>query len=189
MIVMDDKLKIASHNSCSGEPCGNLISYFVIPFARCQSKTIDEQITFGVRMFDLRAKKVNGHYYPAHGCFRNKIPVEEYIKKINSCEDNVYATITYEGSLKNDDELNNFKSWISYIKDTYTHIHWGDICIKKPWTTIIKADPGFASSVSKFKHLDGSSWHTYLPIPWLWDKIYSRPHEFDNKQFTYYDFV
>lgn len=186
---MDDKLKIASHNSCSGEPRANFLSWLLTPFAKCQSKTIKEQLEYGVRMFDIRAKKVNGHYYPAHGPYRNKYPVEDYIKIFDEYPDDIYITITYEGSLNDEEMKKNFTSWITVLKSKYKNIHWGGIYIKKPWSTFMNSDPGFPNSVSKFKHLDGSSWHTYLPIPWLWDKIYSQPHEFDNKQFTYYDFI
>lgn len=40
-----------------------------------------------------------------------------------------------------------------------------------------------------FLPLDGKSWHTYLPIPWLWDRLYHRPHTFNADKFTFVDFL
>lgn len=37
--------------------------------------------------------------------------------------------------------------------------------------------------------LDGRSWHTYLPIPWLWKKIYYNKPEFNDDYYTNVDFL
>lgn len=36
---------------------------------------------------------------------------------------------------------------------------------------------------------DGHSWHTYIPIPWLWKKIYHNHPEFNAEQYTLVDFL
>lgn len=43
-------------------------------------------------------------------------------------------------------------------------------------------------TVQGFLPLDGRSWHTYLPIPWLFKKIYNDTPTFNNEYYTYVDF-
>ena len=40
-----------------------------------------------------------------------------------------------------------------------------------------------------FLPLGGRSWHTYLPIPWLWKRIYNDAPLFNNEYYTYVDFL
>ena len=40
-----------------------------------------------------------------------------------------------------------------------------------------------------FLPLDGHSWHTYIPIPWLWSKLYNNHPIFDDNSFTLVDFL
>lgn len=58
---------LGSHNSITGYPCPWYLRVFNI-FAKCQSKTIAEQLDAGVRFFDLRVKaKADGSCRFAHG--------------------------------------------------------------------------------------------------------------------------
>jgi hypothetical protein len=50
------KQLIATHNSATGEKPANILSWFLIPFCRTQSKTIKEQYEAGCRLFDLRVR-------------------------------------------------------------------------------------------------------------------------------------
>lgn len=189
-------LRIATHDSATGEKPANILSWLVIPFSRTQNKTISEQIEYGVRMFDLRAKSYKSEYHAAHGLFITKRTLEDIIAQINSVvNEDVYVTITYESKFKDEQDKQKFIDWVHEIKKKYNHITWGGIAVKYTdfdtivdWKIIEDAEGGFAS-VSKFVPLDGKTWQTYLPIPWLWDRIYSRPHEYSEDVFTYYDFV
>lgn len=40
-----------------------------------------------------------------------------------------------------------------------------------------------------FKVLDGTSWHTYLPIPFIWKKIYYNKVDFNNEVYQMVDFL
>ena len=44
-------------------------------------------------------------------------------------------------------------------------------------------------TVQGFLPLDGRSWHTYLPIPWLFKKIYNDTPTFNNEYYTYVDLL
>ena len=49
-------MKIATHDSATGERGQGFLSWLVTPFAKTQSKTIKEQYEAGCRMFDIRIK-------------------------------------------------------------------------------------------------------------------------------------
>ena len=188
--------KIATHNSATGEAPVDIFHYIVVPFTRNQSKTISQQIDAGVRMFDLRVKKYNGQYHSGHGLFTTKRSFEDITRQINNVSGRVYATITYEGRLCSKQEINEFYDYVRYITICYNHIIWGDVAVKYTnndlivdWLVIQKADNRYVESESKFLALDGKNWQSYIPIPWLWKKIYYDKPVFNNDKFTYIDFL
>ena len=60
-------MKIATHDSATGEKGKGLLSIIGTPFARTQSKTIEEQYVAECRMFDIRVKLIKGSFKCAHG--------------------------------------------------------------------------------------------------------------------------
>ena len=75
---------IGSHNSMSYLP---VRQWYLKPFgwmARCQSKTLGEQlITYGVRLFDFRVRfDVCGNLVFAHGPVQFKGDVEQYLSSL-----------------------------------------------------------------------------------------------------------
>lgn len=189
-------LKIATHNSATGET-PMWYSWLLIPFARCQSKTIKEQYEAGCRLFDIRFKLVGDKWRMAHGIFVIKRTAEDIIKEINSFEDSCSITITYEG---NSEHRDVFLGFIEKLKTLYTNIKYGPIAIKygkdskgvkSEYEYISYGDPNWIDKPSRshFVVLDGKTWHTYLPIPWLWKKIYYNKPEFSEDIYTYVDFL
>jgi len=179
---------IATHNSATGEKSKTFLHCLLIPFARTQSKSLAEQYKCGCRYFDLRARKINGTYYCAHGLWVSKMTLQSALETINSfATENVYVMISYEGTMKY--PIAEAKEFLNTIEN-YCHelkrVVITEVNVKKPvWknlTTAAKA-PKY---ISYYIVLDGRSWHTYIPIPWLWNRIYTRVHEFN---FNYYKFV
>lgn len=64
---------LGTHNSMTfGKPY-HWYGWFMIPFARCQSKNLKEQFIAGARCFDIRVRfDKNGEPYFCHGLFRIK---------------------------------------------------------------------------------------------------------------------
>ena len=189
------KLKIATHDSATGEKGKGLLSLIGTPFARTQSKTIKEQYEAGCRMFDIRLKLIKGEWRCAHGLWKSKRTALEILTEIDSFKDKCYVTLTYEGSGKKKEE---FVKFIDELKSTLKHITWGGISIKYgegsnlfkvKYDTISSYPKNWPACVSKFLPLNGSTWHILLPIPWLWKKIYYDKPEFNEKSFTYVDFL
>lgn len=159
---------IGTHNSATGEASKGLLSYLVIPFARTQSKTLKEQCEAGCRYFDLRVKYIKSTLYFAHGLWTSKTTLEEGLSTLNKYI-GIYAHIAYEGSLK-DEDIPKFISDVEQLMCKYDNIEYIYIAVKKPtWRTLKSINP--IQSIDRYVVLDGRSWHTYIPIPWLWDKL------------------
>lgn len=186
--------KIATHNSATGEKPLGLVSYFVIPFARTQSKTIREQYEVGCRMFDIRVRFHNNTLYCAHGLFITKRSAWDIINEINTFPEKCYVSITYEGKLSLSD-IPTFKELINHWKRVFNNINWGEIAvkytdndIKVDWDVLIPSDR-WERAIQGFLPLDGKTWQTYIPIPWLWKKIYFNKPKFNSDYYICVDFL
>lgn len=176
-------MKIATHNSATGEPGHGLISWLVTPFARCQSKTIQEQLKFGCRLFDIRVRLTDRGWVCAHGLWESECLVEDILSELNAYND-VYVNITYEGK-----GVPSFVSTVEKWHRTFRRIIFGTISIKKPKWLVIKVYNMLPSYFDGYMRLDWSSWHTWLPVPWLWKKLYHNHPVFSSDYFLMVDFL
>lgn len=187
-------MKIATHDSATGERGKGLLSILGTPFARTQSKTIKEQYDAGCRMFDIRLKLCGKEWRCAHGLWKSKRLAEDIIKEINSFTDTCYVTLTYEGKSKRKQE---FVEFVNKLQENYSHIHWGSIAIKygekaslfNVQYDYISYGKNWPASKSQFLGLGGSTWHILIPIPWIWKKIYYDKPQFNDQYFIYVDFL
>lgn len=60
---------IASHNSFTYCKPAHWWMYLILPFSRCQNKTISQQMQAGAVMLDLRLKSMGGSMRVAHGLY------------------------------------------------------------------------------------------------------------------------
>ena len=188
-------LKIATHDSATGERGKGLLSLIGTPFARTQSKTIKEQYEYGCRMFDIRLKLIRGQWRCAHGLWKSKRLAYDILNEINSFKDKCYVTLTYEGTNKKQTE---FVEFVDKLKNELKNIVWGTISVKYgEGSNLFKVQYGFISSAEKgfpggrqgFLPLNGSTWHILFPVPWLWKKIYNDNPVFSEDYYTYVDFL
>lgn len=189
------ELKIATHDSATGEKGKGFLSWLVTPFAKTQSKTIKEQYEAGCRSFDLRVKKIKDTWYCAHGVWKSKRTFEDIIQELALFKDRCQVSVTYEGKLDNNEEILDL---FNRKRVQYKHIIWGYLAVKygKDSTGVkVKYDilqqgqKGYEGGKQGFLPLDGRSWHTFIPIPWLWKKIYFNKPVFNTETFTYVDFL
>lgn len=188
-------LKIATHDSATGERGQGLLSYLVTPFAKTQSKTIKEQYEAGCRMFDIRVKLIDSQWYCAHGIWHTKRTAEDILTEINNFEESCYVTLTYEG---NSDNLFEYSLFVDSARHRWKNIIWGGVAIKYgknanilnvKYDYINPYPSDWPVTRRGFIPLDGTSWHILLPLPWLWKKIYyDKPTFFDNI-YTFVDFL
>lgn len=176
-------MKISTHNSVTGEAGHGILSWLVTPFSRCQSKTIVEQYKAGCRYYDIRVKYTKRGWICAHGLWESKKELPDILNHIDSFGD-CFVMLTYEGK-----PIEGFLDMVdAEIVNYYNKITFTSINAKKPtWKClrIYNNEP----LQGAFKSLDGSSWHTYIPIPWLWKRIYYNKPEFNDEYFKMVDFL
>lgn len=188
-------MKIATHDSATGERGQGFLSWLVTPFAKTQSKTLKEQYEAGCRMFDIRVRYADGAWRCAHGVWTSVRDVYSILHEIDSFEEKCYVSLTYEGDKSN---VTAFAQFVDTCKANHRNIHWGGIAVKYgegshlfkvKFEYLISYPQDFPMNERAFLPLDGSSWHILLPIPWLWKKIYHNRVEFDDKAYKYVDFL
>lgn len=175
-------MKIATHNSFTGEHGCGLLSAIGTPFARCQSKNLRQQYQAGARLFDLRIRKVHGRWVGAHGIWHTRRSALDMIRQLASYGD-CLAILTYEGD-KRDKDFAEFCALIAKVK-TY-NIHWVYFAVKKPvWDTFEVCDP--ATSVRQGFYVMGSDLRSVIPIPYVWRNTNRKP--FNDELYTLVDFL
>lgn len=188
-------IKIATHDSATGERGQGFLSWLVTPFAKTQSKSIKEQYEAGCRMFDIRVKLVGNEWKCAHGCWHTEKSATSILEEINNFKDECYVALTYEG---NADKAEQFKEYVEGLKTIFKRIIWGGIAIKygkdshlfKVSYDYLQPYPSnWPPNRQGFLPLDGKTWHILLPIPWLWKKVYNDVPTFDDKCYTFVDFL
>lgn len=184
-------MKIATHDSATGELGKGILSWIGTPFARTQSKTIKEQYQAGCRMFDIRVKLINNTWRCAHGMWVSKRTAEDIIKEIDGY--GCYMSLTYEGGKEHKVE---FVEFADKMQAECPNIKWGGIAIKygegsnlfKVKYEYIRPYKNWPICKQGFLPLDGRTWHILLPIPWLWKKVYGTP-ELSRHYYTIIDFL
>ena len=190
-------IKIATHDSATGERGHGLLSWLVTPFAKTQSKTIAGQYAAGCRSFDIRVRPARGRrksYVCAHGLWESERSAVDILGMIDRFSDRCQVCLTYEGTSEN---IEDFRQFAAELRQKFQWIIWGSACCKYnkrasakvDYVSVLPAEVGYSGGVQGFLPLDGRSWHTYLPIPWLWDRLYKRPHKFNEERFTFVDFL
>lgn len=190
-------MKIATHDSATGERGHGFLSWLVTPFAKTQSKTIAEQYAAGCRSFDIRVRPARGRrkgYVCAHGLWESERSAVDILGMIDRFPDRCQVCLTYEGTSEN---IEDFRQFATNLRHWFQWIIWGSACCKYnkrasarvDYVSVLPAEVGYSGGVQGFLPLDGRSWHTYLPIPWLWDRLYKRPHKFNEERFTFVDFL
>ena len=192
------KVKIATHDSATGEKGKGFLSFLVSPFAKTQSKTIKEQYDAGCRSFDIRVKKdSDGIFRCAHGLWMSRKSATEILSEINSFPEPCQVCVTYEWFIENQFDYGLYYYYCEWAKRSFKIITFGKFCIKYckrnsvkvSYDEVLPEDGKYEGGIQGFLPLDGRSWHTYLPIPWLWDRLYHRPHTFNTDKFTFVDFL
>ena len=192
------KMKIATHDSATGEKGKGFLSFLVSPFAKTQSKTIQEQYDAGCRSFDIRVRKdKDGIFRCAHGLWMSKRYASDILRQINSFPEPCQVCVTYEGCIENHYDYSDYQYYCEWCKNAFFNITFGKFCIKYDkrnsvkvsYNEVLPEDKNYEGGIQGFLPLDGRSWHTYIPIPWLWDRLYHRPHTFNTDKFTFVDFL
>lgn len=93
---------IGTHNSMTYLRPARWYGWLMIPFARCQSKTLVKQYAAGARCFDIRIRfEKSGRPYFAHGLLALKGNVHDSLRELerladDGCQSQVYVRLVLE---------------------------------------------------------------------------------------------
>lgn len=186
-------LKIATHDSATGEKSKNLLHSLVKVFAMTQTKTIREQYECGVRYFDLRVDK---YLYLCHGLWKaNKTLCDILTEMQKYVTETTYITVTIEREYS--DEV--ITALIKKIRNL-VNLHGGNLKLvyiakKKPSWEILKeyrqvdCISGYLSVPTPRQYITRpfKDWRRYIPIPWVLKKI--TPDTKCDYKFVMVDFI
>lgn len=187
-------MKLATHNSATGESGKNLLHSFFSIFAKCQDKTIREQYEAGVRYFDLRVDK---DLVLCHGLWKANKNLADIMTEIGRFEEEVYVTVTVERKY----DAKSYEALCKKIRQTINLRAKGKaklvyIAHKLPKWTIIAAYHNVlvarnylsVPTPKEYLALAHKDWRRYIPIPRVLKKITQKVAYTDN-WFTMVDFV
>jgi hypothetical protein len=181
-------VKIATHNSGTGEPSKNWVHRLFTPFSKCQDKSIKEQLESGVRYFDFR---VNRKLMLCHGLWESKTSLDEALKILDAFPELTYYRVVIER--KNANYL--LPIIMQNTAERYKNTQCTEIIQKKPvWKTLvlykrIKIKTGFISvpTPREYFKLSVRPLKRYIPIPRILSKF--AKYEFNEQIFTMVDFI
>lgn len=114
-----------THNSATG---GKLLwwlrplAWVINPTSKCQSKSIDEQLRDGVKLFNLQVAYNGERWYFSHGLALYKEDVIETVAKMKACataKEPIYFQLYLDKSVWYSQDEEAFAQLISDIKSTF----------------------------------------------------------------------
>ncbi len=186
-------MKIATHNSCTGEKGKGLLSWLVTPFSKCQSKTLEEQFHAGCRMFDIRVKfsKDDG-IEVRHGAWLCSLTFDQVLYKLftlkRAYNETIYLRIMYEGNIEDEYTDGYFVRLMQSFSKGFVLV---DIFNKHPYRRIWSNPNADVAYTEAFVGLPvkWGRWEWLLPIPWLWKKLRYNTPVFDDYTYKVVDFL
>ena len=188
-------IKIATHDSGTGEKSKNFIHRLFEPFAKTQTKTIEEQFKAGARYFDLRVDK---NYDICHGLWKAEKNLFEVLADLEylACKKKVkiYYYLTVERNFKG---IESFIEGLKSIISNYPSLTCLHINRKRPvWTTVhtfekVAMKPDYVSvpTPEEYKTFSFKNWKRYIPIPKILNSMYKRKYKFNENYFVMVDFL
>lgn len=186
-------IKIATHDSATGEKSKNILHALGKVFAQTQTKTIKEQYEAGVRYFDIRVDK---DLVLCHGLWKaNKNFADLLIEMRKYVTETVYMRVIIERKYT-DDEIERIQKKIRNLVNLHgKNIKLTYIAQKIPWKTLkeyrdIPVRMAFLSvpTPKEYLTLAHDDWRRYIPIPRVLKKITPKV-EFNEDRFVMVDFV
>lgn len=157
---------IASHNSWTYRPPIRTWMWLLVPFAKCQRKSIEQQLDAGVEMFDLRLKLYNKNMSVAHGPYVIKADFLPDLSRIDYADSTQkYVRVLMESRNPTYDEIILFKHYCEWIKFLFPNIiFFGGHGAHKPNWRAHYYD--FGTQVPKVEEYHASVRGGFMP--WLW---------------------
>lgn len=186
-------IKIATHDSATGERSKNLLHALGKVFAQTQTKTIKEQYEAGVRYFDIRVDK---DLVLCHGLWKaDKDFADLLVEMRKYVTERVYMRVIIERKYPSD-EIERIQKTVRNLVNLHgKHVKLTYIAQKIPWKTLkdyydVPVRMAYLSvpTPKEYLTMPYKDWRRYIPIPRILKKITPKV-EFDKDRFTMVDFV
>lgn len=194
---------LGTHNSCTYTSLlgwQKILTPLAWLFARCQSKTLEEQFKAGARVFDIQISQKNKFgWYISHGGIWYDMSIIDVLKILNNLayiyKEPIYIRLGLDNHWMQKSDNASFMNLIKYIQNNYSFIEICEIYIEKPWKIIRECS---IPTVHKYWTLSWAKskcnkwWKLfyYLPIPYIWSKIYRKYWLKDNpNNYLIIDFI
>lgn len=167
---------IGTHNSMTYLRPQKWYGWFMIPFARCQRKTIEEQWHDGARCFDLRVKfDRNGNSHFAHGLYdcSDYFTLTDAINTIEQLryysKEDVYVRLILEDTKAENYQAEYFRRACESTEKVYKFIHFFGGNRKGDWAQIVEFDykPDLTQYVGSM--MEDARWYEkFMPFAYAW---------------------
>ena len=193
---------IGTHNSMTFLRPAKWYGWFMIPFARCQRKTIVQQWEAGARVFDLRVKFDRyGHSYFAHGLYdcSAHFSLADAVILIGQLhlysKEEVYVRLILEDTKAENYQAEYFRIFCELMEEEYKqhkHIHFFGGNRKGDWKKlyVFKGDvPDSLNNQWVSSMMDDARWYErFLPFAYAW-RCNKRNKEIVKQKFNLFDFI
>lgn len=200
------KQTIGTHNSFSYLPPARWYGYFMLPFARCQSKTATQQYDAGARCFDVRVRFKKGRtrgilegikpVYAlqfAHGMLllRGNVLAELKRLSLHAKGEMLYLRVVLEDTKALPYNETEFKTFCRFLQSNF---HSSFILFqgnrKGDWKQVVDFDfkPTLAQCVGSMA--EDARWYEKI-VPWLYARRMNRRNMANPPQadIAIYDFI
>lgn len=167
---------IGTHNSMTFLCPAHWYGWFMIPFARCQYKTIKQQWNDGARCFDLRIRFTKrGEPYFAHGLYEctHKVKPADVLRLLYrlSFRDNqrAFVRLILEDPDRQNHNVVYFKKFCQAWRKYYSAIHFFGGNRKGDWAQIVEFDykPNLTQYVGSM--MEDARWYEkIMPFAYAW---------------------
>lgn len=197
---------IGTHDSATGEKPNNFLSFLGTPIAKCQTKTILQQLKAGVRMFDLRVKPYSlyinergkypnidiKHLVLGHGLCDYSITFFDALATISQYatehKTKMYILVAYESGKLTEDTQKKFIDDVKKLVSSFPKLTLLEIDKRNPtWTVIYYNKSCGITYRPEQVVLEG--WKLLLPFPWFWNKFKKYNNKEEKGVYSLRDFV
>ena len=187
-------IKIATHDSATGEKSKNWLHALGKVFAQTQTKTIKEQYEVGVRYFDLRVDK---DLVLCHGLWKSDKTLNQVMTEMSHFKEEVVVRVIIERKYSENDYIEiakRIRKAINLRGKGKVRLHY--IAHKLPKWTVLSSYNTIGVTFAylsvptpkEYLTLAHKDWRRYIPIPRILKKI-TPEVEFNEDCFTMVDFV
>lgn len=169
-----------THNSLTGYPLlgwRRIFGFMINPLARCQNKTIDEQLKLGVRWFNLQVNLKGDTWYASHGIAWYNANVMEILDKLDKFakdkNEKIYVQLYMDRHLLHHTDHIVFRRFAMNVMSIFSNIIFERVYDEQNDILILedKLKNGYEIywTLTWARNV-GKKWYYYLPFPKVWRK-------------------